>query len=60
MSQLHRFEHRPCVLESSLSSPMLFHSWFIFLQQCVALDWYLVGVSLSFLGHLFLQSSLGV
>jgi hypothetical protein len=31
-----------------LSSPLLFHSWFIFLQQCVALDWYLVGVSLSF------------
>jgi hypothetical protein len=31
-----------------LSSPLLFHSWFIFLQQCVALDWYLVRVSLSF------------
>jgi hypothetical protein len=31
-----------------LSSLLLFHSWFIFLQQCVVLNWYLVGVSLSF------------
>jgi hypothetical protein len=44
----------------SLSSPLLFHSWFIFLQQCVALDWYLVGVSISFSGYVLLQSSLGV
>jgi hypothetical protein len=35
-------------LLTGLSFPLLFHSWFIFLQQCVALDWYLVGVSLSF------------
>jgi hypothetical protein len=38
----------------------LFHSLFIFLHQCVALDCYLVGVSLSFSGYVFLQSSLGV
>ena len=58
MSELHRFKHRLCALESSirpgymisfqvLSSLLFnFHSLIIFLQQYVALDWYLVGVSL--------------
>jgi hypothetical protein len=35
------------------------HCWFIFLQQCVALNWNLVGVSLSFTGYVFLQTSFG-
>jgi hypothetical protein len=38
-------------LHPGLFYPLLFHSFIIFLQQCVALDCFLVGVSTSFSGH---------
>jgi hypothetical protein len=40
-------------LHPGLFYPLLFHSLIIFLQQCVALDCFLVEVSLSFSGTCF-------
>jgi hypothetical protein len=70
MSQLLKFKCKPCALEihstrvhdlhPGLFYPLLFHYLIIFLQQCVALDCFLVGVSTSFSGHVFLDTSLGV
>jgi hypothetical protein len=40
-------------LHPALLYTLLFHSLIIFLQRCVTLDCFLVGVSTSFLGHAF-------
>jgi len=70
MSQLHRFKHRPCALESSIRSGYMISFQVYLLHCCFILGLYfynnvlhLTGIWLeyhSFSGNVFLQSGLGV
>jgi hypothetical protein len=71
MSKLHRFEHRPSALESSIrprdmiSFQVIFSiivSFLIYIFTTMCYIWLIFGWSLTlfFSGHVFFQSSLGV